>query len=43
MYQQAINDINQAIEMEPKNVDYRVEKGSVHLRVNQPERSYWKH
>lgn len=37
MYQQAINDINQAIEMEPKNVDYWVEKGSVHLRVNQPK------
>ena len=37
MYQQAINDINKAIEMEPKNVEYWVEKGSVHLRVNQPE------
>lgn len=37
MYQQAINDINKAIEMEPKNVEYWVEKGSVHLRVNQPD------
>lgn len=26
MYQQAINDINKAIEMEPKNVEYWVEK-----------------
>ena len=37
MYQQAINDINKAIEMEPKNVEYWAEKGSVHLRVNQPD------
>ena len=37
MFQQAINDINKAIEMEPKNVEYWVEKGSVHLRVNQPD------
>ena len=38
MYQQAINDINKAIEMEqPGNESYWVEKGSVHLRVNQPE------
>lgn len=35
MYQQAINDINKAVEMEPKNVDMWVEKGSVHLRVGQ--------
>ncbi|WP_308762240.1 tetratricopeptide repeat protein [uncultured Bacteroides sp.] len=35
MYQQAINDINQAIEMEPKNANYWAEKGGVHLRVNQ--------
>ena len=35
MYQQAINDINQAIEMEPKNAEYWVEKGGIHLRVNQ--------
>lgn len=35
MYQQAINDINQAIEMEPKSVEYWVEKGGIHLRVNQ--------
>ena len=37
MFQQAINDINKAIELEPKNAEYWVEKGSVHLRVNQPE------
>lgn len=35
MYQQAINDINQAIEMEPKSVEYWVEKGGIHLRVDQ--------
>lgn len=35
MYQQALNDINKAVEMEPEDVDYWVEKGSVHLRVNQ--------
>ena len=35
MYQQALNDINKAVEMAPKEVDYWVEKGSVHLRVNQ--------
>ena len=35
MYQQALNDINMAVEMAPEDVDYWVEKGSVHLRVNQ--------
>lgn len=35
MYQQAINDINKAVEMEPENVEMWVEKGSVHLRVGQ--------
>ena len=37
MYQQAINDINKAVELEPKNVDLWIEKGGVHLRVNQAE------
>ena len=35
MYQQALNDINKAVEMAPEDVDFLVEKGSVHLRVNQ--------
>ena len=35
MYQQAINDINKAVELEPKNIEYWVEKGGVHMRVNQ--------
>ena len=35
MYQQALNDINKAVEMAPEDVDFWVEKGSVHLRVNQ--------
>ena len=35
MYQQALNDINKAVEMAPEDVDFMVEKGSVHLRVNQ--------
>ena len=35
MYQQALNDINKAVEMAPEDVDFFVEKGSVHLRVNQ--------
>ena len=35
MYQQALNDINKAVEMAPEEGDYWVEKGSVHLRVNQ--------
>ena len=35
MYQQALNDINKAIELSPEDVDYIVEKGSVLLRVNQ--------
>ena len=35
MYQQALNDINKAVEMAPEEVDYWVEKGSAHLRVNQ--------
>ncbi len=35
MYQQALNDINKAIELEPEDIDYLLEKGSVLLRVNQ--------
>lgn len=35
MYQQAINDINKAVEMEPENAMYWTEKGSVHIRFNQ--------
>lgn len=35
MYQQALDDINKAVEMAPEEADYWVEKGSVHLRVNQ--------
>ena len=35
MYQQAINDVNKAVEIDPRNVEYWVEKGGVHLRVNQ--------
>lgn len=37
MYEQAINDINEAIEMESDNGEYWVEKGSIHLRVKQPD------
>lgn len=35
MYQQAVNDMNKAVELDPDNVLYWVEKGGVHLRVNQ--------
>ena len=35
MYQQAINDINNAVELDPNNVTYWVEKGGIHIRVNQ--------
>lgn len=35
MYQQALNDINKAVELAPDDADYWIEKGSVHLRVNQ--------
>ena len=35
MYQQAVNDMNKAVELDPNNVLYWVEKGGVHLRVNQ--------
>ena len=35
MYKQGLDDINKAVEMEPENIDYLLEKGSVHLRVNQ--------
>ena len=35
MYQQALNDINKAAELAPDNVDIWLEKGAVHLRVNQ--------
>ena len=37
MYQQALNDINKAAELEPENASIWVEKGSVHLRINQLE------
>ena len=35
MYQQGLDDINKAVELEPNDVDFWVEKGSVHLRINQ--------
>lgn len=35
MFQQAINDIDKAIELEPENSNYWAEKGGVCLRVNQ--------
>ena len=35
MYQQALDDINKAVVMAPEDVDFMVEKGAVHLRVNQ--------
>lgn len=35
MYQQAIDDINKAVELDPDNVTYWIEKGGIHLRVNQ--------
>ena len=35
MYQQGLDDINKAVEMEPENLDFLLEKGSVHLRVSQ--------
>lgn len=35
MYQQAINDINKAVDMEPENAEYLVEKGGIHIRLNQ--------
>lgn len=37
MYQQAINDINKAVELEPSNAGYWTEKGSVHIRLNQTD------
>lgn len=37
MYQQALNDVDKAVELEPNKVEYWAEKGGVHLRVNQPE------
>lgn len=37
MYQQAINDINKAVELEPKNAAYWTEKGGVHIRLNQTD------
>ena len=30
-----MDDINRAVEMEPEDMDYLLEKGSIHLRVNQ--------
>jgi tetratricopeptide (TPR) repeat protein len=35
MYQQALDDINKAVEMEPQDLDFLIEKGAFHLRVNQ--------
>ena len=35
MYRQALEDINKAVEMDPQDMDFLIEKGSVHLRVNQ--------
>ena len=35
MYKQALDDVNKAVEKEPNNSDYWMEKGSVHLRINQ--------
>ena len=35
MFKQALDDINKAVELEPDNTDYLLEKASVHLRVNQ--------
>ncbi|MGL4852400.1 MAG: tetratricopeptide repeat protein [Phocaeicola sp.] len=35
MYQQALNDINEAVAMEPYEVIYWIEKGSVHIRIGQ--------
>ena len=35
MYQQAINDINKAVEMAPEDAAMWIEKGAVHLRVAQ--------
>lgn len=37
MYQQAINDINKAIEMDSSNAGYWAEKGGIHLRLNRLE------
>ena len=35
MYQQALNDINKAVEMEPTDAVYWTEKGSLHIRIGQ--------
>ena len=35
MYKQALEDINQAVEMEPNDAVFWMEKGSVHIRVGQ--------
>ena len=35
MFKQAIDDVNKAVELEPQNVDFWVEKAGVHIRVNQ--------
>lgn len=35
MYQQALNDIDKAVEMAPNEPLYHVEKSAIHLRVNQ--------
>ena len=35
MYQQALNDINKAVELAPDDENLWAEKGAVHMRVNQ--------
>ncbi len=35
MNQQAINDINKALEMEPQNIDYLTQKSGILIRLNQ--------
>ena len=35
MNQQALNDINKAVDMEPENILFLIEKGSMHIRFNQ--------
>lgn len=39
MYQQAINDIEKAVELAPEDVEKWIEKGSVHLRVAQYDKA----
>ena len=35
MFKQAIDDVNKAVDLEPENFDFWVEKAGVHIRVNQ--------